>query len=492
MKMKTLLSSLATLALVSLVSLSAVAQDYPANRIVLKVRPNAKAVRFSIRVGETVPAVNVYYNDGSITPTSVPNSLFGGTDVQTVDYTFTTPSASEREIAIDAEELITLRISGGTTDALGINGFKEIIAPKLVNLQAANLFLEEQELLDLSKAPELVNLDLSFTGIRKVELPKNSKLEKIAISPRFNMPPTTGLEYINLGEALALKTLSIPESRLDTIDLRRNVNIVELNVSNGYAYVGSTRVRVRAILGIKDLNLTSFTGHSNNLGFDQLPNLVGQAVNGPQDYVQTTYYLNPSKINNNVVDLKHLKTAKGINTAEKETTFVWQMARVKQGADGKYVYDLLAPNNTYQFDAIPEDKYTVNSLGEYTFDPSIMVVDGKDGTKVRRIRFQMSNAEAYPSIRKAGTTYYNNLIAQSIEVVDPATTSSIEVFNSASPAVVGVAGGVQFTSEATGLAQIFALDGKIIYQGEATGTVSLPSGIYIVRTGKTATKVAIK
>lgn len=486
--MRKLFYSLTALAFVSFASVTALAQGhYPASRVVLKVRPGATGVKFGVRISASASSVNVYYNDGSTAATSVPNTQLGATGHQTIEYTFTNPSTSEREIVIDASELITLRVVNSTTVATGIYGFGEIVAPKLQNLLATSTDLETLSTVDLSKAPELVQLNLDGTGAEHVILPKNSKLTSIIVSPKlFNA--TKRLKSINLGDATELTTLAIPQSSFDTIDLRRNPRIQDLNVSDGYAEVDGTRVRVRAILGIKDLNLNVFQGHLNNLGFDQLPNLSGGAITESKYFGQQTYFLHESKIRKNVVDLSHLKTALGINTSAQTTTFVWQMARVQQNASGAYEY-ATNEKNQILFDNIPADKISVNSLGEYTLDPSLMVVDG-----ARRVRFYMSSA-AYPGVGRVTSdrvTYSNNLISRSFLVSMTNPGSAVEVYTSASPMVVGIAGGVQFTSEASGKAQIYALDGKAVYMGVAEGTVSLPAGLYVVRVGNTATKVAVK
>lgn len=473
--------------IVGLCALPALAQEYSAERLRLKVRAGAKGVRFAVRVDNTIPSFRVWYNDGNTEPTVILNQQVADDEHQQISYTFThVDSNAEREIAIEASKLITFRLVNGNTALNGINDLAELKSTTLQNIFAEFTDLSGKTI-DATALPNLESLLLSDTGISEIKLPKQSKIKNIAVSPA--LVASHFLERINLSDAPALVSLLIPRSKLDTIDLSNNLALRTLNISSGEFRNGNTRYGVRAILGAKELRLDRFVGHSNSLGPDQLPDLSSSASLESTYYGQLNYHLHPSKINGREIDLSHLRRITGIGTSERNSVITFEMARVKE-ENGKKVYALSA-TRAYQFDPIPEGMITVNARGVYTLDERLLEVDGK-----RRIRFYLEH-EGYPQIgRRVGitnpATYNNKLYSLSVEISSLPNTTAIEEVKQASRRLVLPAlGGLEFAPELGGEASIFSLDGRLVYRGRSQGVVSLGRGVYIVRVGQEVEKVAL-
>lgn len=463
------------------------AQEYPTELIRLKVRPGAKGVKFAVRVDNTIPSFKVWYNDGNTDPTVIPNQQVAEGEHQAVNYTFTNVNADgEREIAIEADKVITFRLITGNTVNNGIYDLTELKSSSLRNIFAEFTDLSGKTI-DATGLPNLESLLLNDTGIAEIKLPQRSKIKNIAVSPA--MVASHFLERINLNDAPALESLLIPRSLLDTIDLTNNPALRTLNISSGEFKIGRTRYGVRAITGAKDLRLDRFIGHSNSLGPDQLPDLSSAATLESTYYGQLNYHLNPNKINGREIDLSHLRRITGIGTAERNSVITWEMARVKE-ENGQTIYDLSA-TRAYQFDPIPAEMIQVNARGVYTLDESLLVVDGK-----RRVRFSIEH-EGYPQIgRRVGitnpATYNNKLFSLSVEISNtPNITAIEEIKRSSRRLVTANASGIEFVTDLSGEASIFALDGRLVYRGRSEGTVSLAKGIYIVRVGQEVEKVLL-
>lgn len=378
-----LLKICGTLVLTALLGLSALAQGQPEHRITLSVSPDAKQVKFIIRLSDGTQSAKVFFGEGE------DNSPIAykpdGDNGMMISYTFKKPSTEERQIVLDASELLTLRITKATKQ---INGIVEVVAPRLEHLFGDHTSLEERSSLDLSKAPRLKSLSMTYTGLEHVVLPKTNTLTSVAISP--TLAEKTFLKSINVGAAPKLTQLAIGNHALpDTLDLRNNKDLRVLGVAAGLDKGGKKRKKLRAILGIKDLNLERFYGQNNELGFDQLPNRPEEVPLEQFIYSnQRNYLLNREYIQGLTVNLTHLYKVKGIQAGISLTNFEWVMG-VENGEKIQYI-------------PIPEDKIKQRD-GVFTFDESILI-DGK-----RKVYFRMWN-NGYPGIGRyiAKDKSYNN------------------------------------------------------------------------------------
>ncbi|MDO4691459.1 MAG: hypothetical protein Q4A64_01150 [Porphyromonadaceae bacterium] len=366
-----LLNLCGALALTVLFGFSALAQGQPESRVRLSIAPNAKQVKFVVRLSEGAKSANISFGQGE------DNSPIAyrpeGDNGMVIDYTFKKPSAEERQIVLDASELMTLRITKATKQ---INGILEVIAPRLEHLFGDYTSLEEHSSLDLSRAPRLKSLSMTYTGLEHVVLPKTNTLTSVAISP--TLAEKTFLQTINVEAAPKLTQLAIGNHALpDTLDLRNNKELRVLGVAAGLDMGDKKRKKLRAILGIKDLTLERFYGQNNELGFDQLPNRPEEVPLEQFVYSnQRNYLLNKKYIQGLTVNLAHLYKAKGIQTAISLTNFEWVMD-VKKGEKTEYV-------------PIPNDKIKQKD-GVFTFDESILI-EGK-----RKVYFRMWNS-GYPDV----------------------------------------------------------------------------------------------
>lgn len=382
-----LLKICGTFVLTVLLGLSALAQGQPEHRVTLSVAPDAKQIKFIVRLADGTQAAKVFFGEGE------DNSSIAykpdGDSGMTIAYTFKKPSTEERQIVLDASELLTLRMTKATKQ---INGIVEVIAPRLEHLFGDHTSLEEHSSLDLSRAPRLKSLSMTYTGLEHVVLPKTNTLTSVAISP--TLVEKTFLKSINVEAAPKLTQLAIGNHALpDTLDLRNNKELRVLGVAAGLDKGDKKRKKLRAILGIKDLTLERFYGQNNELGFDQLPNRPEEVPLEQFIYSnQRNYLLNRQYIQGLTVNLAHLYKAKGIQAGISLTNFEWVMG-VEKGEKTEYI-------------PIPEDKIK-HKDGVFTFDESILI-DGK-----RKVYFRMWNS-GYPGIGRYITKdkkYNNKLVS---------------------------------------------------------------------------------
>lgn len=126
--------------LLVLLGLSATMHAQNEQKLVMKIAPNATAVKFSFKL-DGATELKVDFGDESKTFTG------NSTDFSEVAYTFAAPSAEERTITVDATNLFTLR---GPAAASKIVGVTEVVSDKLANLELAYSDLTTHSTLDLS------------------------------------------------------------------------------------------------------------------------------------------------------------------------------------------------------------------------------------------------------------------------------------------------------------------------------------------------------
>lgn len=388
------------LALLLLLPTLLVAQQH---RVVLSIKPKATEVKFVVRLSASASSFTVQYGQDE-QPQSIAYQPEGAVGM-TVTHRFGKALEGERRLTIEATELRTLRV---TNASKSVNGILEVVAPKLENLFADNTSLEAHPTLDLSQAPMLEALSMTYTGLEHVVLPKTKTLTSVAISP--TLAEHTYLKSINVGDAPMLTQLSIGNHELesDTLDLRANKRLKVLNVSAGLDTKTHKRKKLRALLGIKELVLERFLGQNNELGMDQLPD---RAEETPLEQFlygnQRNYKLHSRYIKGLTIDLKHLYAVRGVLPQKSLSSFEW-------------MYQTGVVDGKPKYAEVPKDKIRVKDGCIFTFDESIL----KDGEQ--KVYFRVAN-DGYPSIGRYNTkdkTYSHKLVSYVITIAPVASPSS--------------------------------------------------------------------
>lgn len=428
--------------LLVLLGLSATMHAQTEQKLVMKIAPNATAVKFSFKL-DGATELKVDFGDESKTFTG------NSTDFSEVAYTFAAPLAEERTITVDATNLFTLR---GPAAASKIVGVTEVVSDKLANLELAYSDLTTHSTLDLSKCPNLVNASLSSTNLTDIVLPKSEKLSSVIVSP--GLTATGSLKSINLEDAPNLTTIGITGASIQYIDLSKHKLLETLIFNFPVKYKG-----LRQIKGAKDLhNIKRLDLRRNELGFDQIPNFESDVPLEQFQYgYQTAYYLAKDKINGYTLDLSHLQTATGLTPEVKKTKF------------------------TFKWKAKKEDKYAVipaenikEDNGKYTIDPTPL------GVETVYVYFQMENI-GYP-----GIGINKNYLASYMLTLAKPKANGITAVSEEPISFKITATGIDI--KASGKSSIFNINGQKVWEGIAPARVSLSKGMYILRTTNGITK----
>ncbi|MGP1591416.1 MAG: hypothetical protein ACTTHI_06435 [Prevotella sp.] len=434
-----------TLLLLCVLCLNTSAQS-STNKIVLSIAPNTTEVQFAVKLdGATSYSIDFGEGEGVKTFENTIGEFI------TTKYTFASPKTEEREITLDATNIITLR----STNSKAINGIKEIISDKIKDIGFVSTSLNAYSSLDMSQCPALVNAVFIGSNLEIVKLPAGKTLESIQISASWSGEKKS-LKAINLNDAEGLKSILITDAILTEVDLTKQKNIETLCIYN------PNKIGLRRIKGAKDLKkITRLNLNGNNLGFDQIPDrYVDEAPLEQFQYTQTYYYLDKSKINNTTIDLSHLLKAKGIATSEQFSSFKWVWKAKKSD----------------KFTDVPQ-KYIKEEDGKFTLDPTPLNTD-KFIVAVR-----MTNP-GYPEI--GGTKKY----LQSYNItLTKGTTNDIEnISTKESVNIVVTSDGVLLNTENPSQVSIFNVNGKKVWEGIAPANVSLQKGVYILKTAHRNTK----
>ncbi len=173
-----------------------------------------------------------------------------------------------------------------------ISGLKEFDAAKYPKLEILKIFNTQVTSIDVSKNPNLKELDLSDdkltsgidvtncpeltylnvnrTGISKLDVSKNTKLEKLYISVN------DGIELVGLDKLSSLLKLTADECELTKLDVSKNTNLESLRINyNSIAAIDLTGLDhltdLSAVNQICDINLINNTFDLTQLsycGFD--------------------------------------------------------------------------------------------------------------------------------------------------------------------------------------------------------------------------------
>lgn len=417
------------------------------NKIVLSIAPNTTDVQFTVKVDEGTN-YSVDFGEGEATKSFEKTTE----EFITVKYTFTNPKSDAREITLDATHLLSLRAAASKS----INGIKEIVSDKITELGFTATNLDAYSSLDISQCPALVNAVFIGSNLESIKLPKGKTLESIQVSGSWS-GEKKALKDINLSDAEGLKTILSTDAGLTEVDLTKQQDLVTLCIYN------PLKIGLRKIKGAKELmKITRLCLNGNNLGFDQIPDrIVEEAPLEQFQYTQSYYYLDKSRVNNNTIDLTHLLKAKGIATKEQPSSFTWVWKTEEKNA---------------KFAAVPKECIKEDN-GKFTFDPTPLKTD-KFIVAVR-----MSNP-GYPEIggKKGYLQSYN------IHLVKETANSIATVATEKAVDFTLTADGVQLNAANSTQTSIFKVNGQKIWEGVAPANVSLPKGMYILRTAEGNTK----
>lgn len=419
------------------------AQTMPAEKIVLSVAPNAANVSFAVRMTEGAGPLVCDFGEGVKTYDNV-----GKTKVESIKYTFATPSANERTIEIAADALTTFRV----VSSRSVNGVVSVNSSVLENLNIDYTSLTAHNKIDVTNCSGLVSLTLTSTGIEEIVLPQSSKFESVQASPTDLGQGT--LKKVNLDGVPNLKEIGFVGASIDTLDLTKTPKLETLVCS-------LPQKPLRGIKGAKNLKfLKTLDVRANALGFDQIPDryMVEEPIENFRYSSQTTYLVAKSKIKDYTVDLSHLNMAMGIATTKQQSEFIW-----------KY-----KPNATAKYVVVPADKMT-NDKGKFTFDKTL----SEDDTL--RVYCTMSNP-GYPGIGKKNA---NTVGTYMIKLTDTATgISAAKAEQAGKLSVVKTENGCKIYADEQVEARVYDASGKQVWGGIVPASVDLGRGVFILRTEK--------
>lgn len=428
------------------------AQNQTKEHITLSISPNQETVVFAVRTNNNAALVCNFGTGEGIKSFDMGNKE-GMTEIK---YTFAHPSTAERQITIEADKLLTLRI----VQKKQINGVVDLRSAMIKHLNIDYVDLTTHNKIDASQCPNLETLTLTFTGIEEIVLPQSDKLRSVQTSPTIDGKGT--LKKLNNEVAPNLTQLGIVGASIDTLDVRNNLLLEDL--------IFSTPKKVmRGIKGAKKLKyLKSLDLRGNALAFDQLPNrtLVDEPVENFRYSMQSTYLIPKRCISGMTIDLSHLQYAQGISSGIETTQFTW---KYKPSKDAKYVN-------------VPLDKMEAKN-GIFTFDKSL----SKDDTL--RVYCSMSNP-GYPGIGKKGS---NNIGTYMVKLTEGNSTGinrthqQKEEFN-----IISTEQGIIINAPSQQQISVYNTNGSILWKGYTPAKIELKKGIYLVKAYNGKTKKIVR
>ena len=398
-----------------------------------------------------------------------------------------------------------------------------------VHLRSLSTYMNSITSIDVSKLTDLESLDCSYSDLSSLDVSKNSKLINLrAYGNQVDNIDVTGavdlayldvknnwLESLDLSHNKKLVYLNISSNEIETVDVRDMTELVELYVSNNKI----TALDVSKNPALKTLQLSN--NSVTTLDVKSNPQLVTLTVDGNRleglDLTghERLTYLNVGgnrwdacTLNDLYYSLSRYPTLQSGKTPRGNTLFV------RGEKDGEYndaehaeasIAKLKGWTIDYEGDGtgcnmayITIQKPDCGTLKVFTADG----VEVLTGTKVAK------NTELTIKAIPASGYKLETLILNDEDVDSPnfKVTSSVTIggiftvsdqIDTLSNDALSVSGGkncLSFTTASPIHLNIYTLNGKLRYSGMVRGskTVSLPSGVYIIKTKGYSKVVAVE
>lgn len=346
--------------------------------IKLMVKPDAAELTFVYRLAKQGDVAQVDLGGGETATLSQPEA----DKLQSFTHRFAKPSSELRTVTIDAEHLVTLRL----TSSKSVCGIKQIGAPLLERFNCDYTPLMDSEELDFSNCPKLEEITLNGSEVSRVVLPPNRSLLKTFqwSTPLLALPESRQLEPLDLSGCVSLENLSLQGTSLHTIDLTDTPHLKKLVITGL-----SKKQYPRKLVGGRNLKeLQMVTLQFCAFTYDMLPDLNETPLDNFKVSKMYFAHVDRSQYRGMSVDLSNLATAKGISESPQPTTFTWYY----KDSAGKW-------------QPIPADQVTEGEkTGVFTFAESLLDSEKKQVT----VRAKLFNA-GYPDLAfyKSGLHTYN-------------------------------------------------------------------------------------
>ena len=398
-----------------------------------------------------------------------------------------------------------------------------------VHLRSLSTYMNSITSIDVSKLLDLESLDCSYSDLSSLDVSKNSKLINLrAYGNQVDNIDVTGavdlayldvknnwLESLDLSHNKKLVYLNISNNEIETVDVRDMTELVELYVSNNKI----TALDVSKNPALRTLQLSN--NSVTTLDVKSNPQLVTLTVDGNRlegldltGHDQLTYLniggnrWDVCTLNDLYYSLSRYPTLQSGKTPRGNTLFV-RGEKAGEYNDAEHAESSIAKLKGWTIDY--EGDGTGCNMAYITIqkpDYGTLKVFTADGIEVLTGTKVAKNTELTIKAIPASGYKLETLILNDEDVDSPnfKVTSSVTIggiftvsdqIDTLSNDALSVSGGkncLSFTTASPIHLNIYTLNGKLRYSGMVRGskTVSLPSGVYIIKTKGYSKVVAVE
>ena len=398
-----------------------------------------------------------------------------------------------------------------------------------IHLRSLSTYMNSITSIDVSKLTDLESLDCSYSDLSTLDVSKNSKLinlraygnqvENIDITGAVDLAyldvKNNWLERLDLSHNKKLVYLNLSSNEIETVDVREMPELVELYVSNNK--IMTLDVSKNPALKTLQLSNNSVT----TLDLKSNPKLVTLTVDGNRlegldltGHDQLTYLnvggnrWDACALNDLYYSLSRYPTLQSGKTPRGNTLFV-RGEKAGEYNDAEHAESSIAKLKGWTIDYegdgtgcnmayITIQKPDYGTLKVFTAD-GVEVLTGTKVAKNTELTIKATPAYGY----KLETLILNdedidspNLKVTSSMTIGASFTVSAQI-DTPSNDTLRVSGGknyLSFMTESPTHLQVYTLNGKLMYSGmvRESKTVSLPSGVYIIKAKDYSKVVAVE
>ena len=398
-----------------------------------------------------------------------------------------------------------------------------------IHLRSLSTYMNSITSIDVSKLTDLESLDCSYSDLSTLDVSKNSKLinlraygnqvENIDITGAVDLAyldvKNNWLERLDLSHNKKLVYLNLSSNEIETVDVREMPELVELYVSNNKIMT----LDVSKNPALKTLKLSN--NSVTTLDLKSNPKLVTLTVDGNRlegldltGHDQLTYLnvggnrWDACALNDLYYSLSRYPTLQSGKTPRGNTLFV-RGEKAGEYNDAEHAESSIAKLKGWTIDYegdgtgcnmayITIQKPDYGTLKVFTAD-GVEVLTGTKVAKNTELTIKATPAYGY----KLETLILNdedidspNLKVTSSMTIGASFTVSAQI-DTPSNDTLRVSGGknyLSFMTESPTHLQVYTLNGKLMYSGmvRESKTVSLPSGVYIIKAKDYSKVVAVE